>query len=124
MALRRVDDALAANRLVFMMCDQDARRRGMFVDFFAVPSSTPKGAAQLAWRRGAPMLTALGFRTGCRAHHLTIGAPIATPVPAGGDEEAAVRSLLERFNARLEAAIRSAPEQYWWAHRRWKTRPA
>lgn len=27
------------------------------------------------------------------------------------------------FTAMLEAAIREAPEQYLWQHRRWKTRP-
>jgi KDO2-lipid IV(A) lauroyltransferase len=31
---------------------------------------------------------------------------------------------LERINALLESQVRQAPEQYWWIHRRFKTRPA
>jgi KDO2-lipid IV(A) lauroyltransferase len=30
---------------------------------------------------------------------------------------------LARVNAIMEAQIRKAPEQYWWIHRRFKTRP-
>jgi len=30
---------------------------------------------------------------------------------------------LARVNAAMEAHIRGAPEQYWWIHRRFKTRP-
>ncbi len=30
---------------------------------------------------------------------------------------------LARVNALLEAGVRKAPEQYWWVHRRFKTRP-
>jgi Kdo2-lipid IVA lauroyltransferase/acyltransferase len=120
MALRRVEDALAANRLVFFMCDQDARRRGVFVPFFGVPASTPKGAAQLAIRHRVPFLPAFGWRLPMQRHVAVFGPPIAVPA---GDEEAAVRTILAEFNARLEAAVLGAPEQYWWAHRRWKTRP-
>jgi KDO2-lipid IV(A) lauroyltransferase len=121
MALRRVDAALAANRLVFFMCDQDARRRGVFVPFFGIPASTPKGAAQLAIRRQAPFLPVLGRRLRDGRHHLVFGPPIA--IPSQMAEENAVREVLQAFNARLESAVRTAPGQYWWAHRRWKTAP-
>jgi KDO2-lipid IV(A) lauroyltransferase len=30
---------------------------------------------------------------------------------------------LARVNALMEAQVRKAPEQYWWIHRRFKTRP-
>jgi KDO2-lipid IV(A) lauroyltransferase len=33
------------------------------------------------------------------------------------------RRLLEAYVAQLEAWIREAPEQYFWLHRRWRTRP-
>ncbi|PIV81242.1 lipid A biosynthesis acyltransferase, partial [bacterium CG17_big_fil_post_rev_8_21_14_2_50_64_8] len=31
--------------------------------------------------------------------------------------------LTTHFAARLEAAVRRNPEQYFWVHRRWKTQP-
>lgn len=120
MALRRVRQALAANRLVCFMCDQDARRRGVFVPLFGVPASTPKGAAQIAVRLGVPFLPVLNRRLDGGRHRVEFFTPL-TPPP--GDEETQVRGLLAAFNAWLEAAVRADPRQYWWAHRRWKTRP-
>ena len=121
MALRRVRAALAANHLVFIMCDQDARRHGLFVPFFGIPASTPRGAAQMALRFRAPMLTAFSERMPDGRMRVAFGA--ALEAPAEVTEETAVEVMLRGFNARLEAAVRAAPEQYWWAHRRWKTPP-
>ncbi|HEX2209311.1 MAG TPA: hypothetical protein VHG93_16660, partial [Longimicrobium sp.] len=45
------------------------------------------------------------------------------PVPRTGDLEADVRTLTAELAARLEASIREAPEQYFWFHRRWKSKP-
>jgi KDO2-lipid IV(A) lauroyltransferase len=121
MALRGVHRALAANRIVFFMCDQDARRRGVFVPFFGVPASTPTGAAQLALRLGAAFVPAFSWRRDDGVH-VALFTP-AVGAAGAADEDAAVLQLLGEFNRRLEAAIRKAPAQYWWAHRRWKTRP-
>jgi KDO2-lipid IV(A) lauroyltransferase len=129
MGLRGVHRALADNRLVFIMCDQDARRRGVFVPFFGVPASTPTGGAQLALRLGVPFLQCFATRAADGRHHVHFLPPIAPPGGDSGragaepDEDGAVRALLGEFTRRLEAAIRRAPEQYWWAHRRWKTKP-
>jgi Kdo2-lipid IVA lauroyltransferase/acyltransferase len=120
MELRRVGEALAANRLVFFMCDQDARRRGVFVPFFGVPASTPKGAAQFALRMQVPFVPGFGSRLPDGRHRGTIFPPV---VAAAGEEDMAVCELLTAFNRCLEEAVRAAPEQYWWAHRRWKTKP-
>jgi KDO2-lipid IV(A) lauroyltransferase len=120
MALRRVRRSLAANRLVCFMCDQDARRRGEFVPLFGVPASTPKGAAQIAVRLRVPFLPVLNRRLDGGRHRIEFFAPM-TPPP--GDEAAQVSALLAAFNRWLEAAVRRDPRQYWWAHRRWKTRP-
>ena len=35
----------------------------------------------------------------------------------------AVRAITERYTAALERMIRRHPEQYFWLHRRWKSRP-
>ena len=42
-----------------------------------------------------------------------------TPVQLGRDVEADVR----RMNAFIEDRVREMPEQYFWAHKRFKTRP-
>jgi len=41
-----------------------------------------------------------------------------------GDLDADVEALTAELAQRLERQIRIAPEQYFWFHRRWKSRPA
>jgi KDO2-lipid IV(A) lauroyltransferase len=121
MALRRLRDEVAANRLVAIMCDQDARRRGVFVPFFGTPASTHKGAAQLAIRLDTPFIPLFGRRLADGRHRMLVRAPIPPP-PAVGERQA-VLVMMSRFNRLLEEVVREEPGQYLWMHRRWKTVP-
>jgi len=121
MNLRRLRAELEANRLVAFLCDQDARRRGVFVPFFGVPASTPKGAVQLAWRLGVPLVPVFSQRLADGRHRTTVHPPLEVSQDLPEDE--AVYQTLRRFHTLLEAAIRAAPGQYLWLHRRWKTSP-
>jgi KDO2-lipid IV(A) lauroyltransferase len=40
-----------------------------------------------------------------------------------GEEFDGVKPLTQWYNRMLEKAVRVAPEQYWWLHRRWKGTP-
>jgi KDO2-lipid IV(A) lauroyltransferase len=42
--------------------------------------------------------------------------------PTGNVDED-VRALTTELSRRLEEEVRVAPEQYFWFHKRWKTRP-
>jgi Kdo2-lipid IVA lauroyltransferase/acyltransferase len=119
MAVRRVRAELEANRFVGIMCDQDARRRGIFVPFFGRPASTHKGAAQLALRLGVPFIPLFGRRLPGGRHRMLVLPPIEPPRNAS--ETDAVRNMMRDFNAVLESVIREEPDQYLWLHRRWKT---
>jgi len=122
MALRRLRDEIAANRLVAVMCDQDARRRGIFVPFFATPASTHKGAAQLAMRLDTPFIPLFGRRLADGRHRMVVRDPIQAPKHMR--EEDAIDAMMSRFNQMLEEEICIDPRQYLWMHRRWKTVPA
>ena len=119
-ALRRVFEALRANRCVAMLADQDARRSGVFVPFFGIPSSTPVGPAELALRTGAPIVMGFDRRRADGRHELIVEAPIELPDRRSPD--AAVR-VTAAHAARLEQRIRANPELWFWLHRRWKTSP-
>jgi KDO2-lipid IV(A) lauroyltransferase len=40
------------------------------------------------------------------------------------DTRDAVKAITQRFTSALERIVRTAPEQYFWLHRRWKHQPA
>jgi KDO2-lipid IV(A) lauroyltransferase len=48
---------------------------------------------------------------------------VADPA-AGGPEVADVKAVSQWYTSLLEMAIRRAPAQYWWVHRRWRGSPA
>lgn len=118
-AFVEIRDALRRGRLIGVLLDQNAsRREGVFAPFFGMPASTSKGLALVALRTGAPVVSAFIRRTPDARHVVEFGPLI--PPPADGDPVAFTRA----FNAVVEAAVRRAPEQWFWVHRRWKTRPA
>ncbi len=97
--------------------DQDyGRRDAVFVPFFGVPAATVTGLSRIARATGArvlPMLTL--WRDG---RYVLRFDPPWEGFPTD-DAEADTRLM----NARLEAYVLEAPEQYFWVHRRFKTRP-
>lgn len=112
--------ALREGHVVALVADQDARRAGIFVPFFGRLASTHRGPAVLALRTGAPLFLGTALRTPTGGYHVRLE-PV--DVERDGDAEEVVYNLTAAYTARLEAAIRAAPEQYFWHHRRWKTRP-
>jgi len=119
MGLRRVRVELQSNRILGILCDQDGKKRGVFVPFFGRSTSTPKGAAQMSRRWGIPFHPAFGQRLADGRHRLVVHP--AVDVPAHVPEDQAVQQMMARFNTLLEATIRTDPGQYFWLHRRWKT---
>jgi KDO2-lipid IV(A) lauroyltransferase len=116
--LRDVLQALRQGRMVGILLDQNAARsEGVFVPFFGVPASTSKGLALIALRTRAPVVPVFIRRLGAGRHRVEVGA--ALPPPADDD----VVAYTAAFNRAIEAAIRQAPEQWFWMHNRWRTRP-
>ena len=130
-ARRGVLAALKAGRAVGIMGDQDARRAGVFVDFFGMPASTARGPAVLAMRAGAVMATFYTVRLpGWRPRYQIYlealgggGGAEGGGGAGGGGRVAEVAALTQAFTRRLEERVREFPEQYFWLHRRWKTPP-
>lgn len=111
---------LRAGRALALVADQDARRSGLFVPFFGRPASTHRGPALLALRSGAPVFMGLAVRLPEGGYLLRLR---RIPAPDVQDPAAAVQALTEEHVLALERAVREAPTQYLWHHRRWKTAP-
>jgi KDO2-lipid IV(A) lauroyltransferase len=112
--------ALRAGRAVALVADQDARSRGVFVPFFGRPASTFRGPAVLALRSGAPVFMGTAVRRPDGRYRVRVR---RIPVPPGDDPERRALELTAATAAALERAVREAPGQYFWHHRRWKTAP-
>jgi KDO2-lipid IV(A) lauroyltransferase len=100
--------------------DQDfGAARSVFVPFFGIPTATLSVTERLVALTDClvvPMFPIYDERA--RRYRVTLWPPLA-PFPSGDATQD-----LARINALLEEQVRLAPEQYWWIHRRFKTRPA
>jgi len=121
-ATQMLGDLLANKGLVSFVADQDAGRKGVFVDFFGRPASTYKSPALLAMTYGAPILVGYGRRMN-EEYHFAIGIQRVIHPHEWADKDDPVRWITQEYTRALEDVIRTAPEQYLWVHRRWKHRP-
>jgi len=113
--------ALRSNELVGMLMDQNAGDDGVFVDFFGRLASTAPGAAVFALKTEAAVLPTFGYRKPDNTHVVTIGAPV--PLIRTGDHKRDVLENTARYTKVVEEKIRAHPEQWFWLHKRWKSRP-
>lgn len=121
-ALPEVLDALRRQRMVAILLDQNAtRREGVFVPFFGRPASTSKSLALLALRTGVPVVPVFIHREPDGSHRVIVE-PEIQPSRTGALEED-VAALTAAFTRCVERAVRRWPEQWFWMHDRWRTRP-
>jgi len=110
--------ALRKNKIVWYAPDQDyGKRQSVFAKFFGVQASTIIATARIAKMSGAELIPFTPRRDGKGHYTLSLGAPL-TDFPTGNDIADA-----QRINDIIEQEIRQLPEQYLWAHRRFKTQP-
>ena len=112
---------MRSSGVVAMLIDQDAGRRGVFVPFFGRPASTAPGLATFALRAGAPIFFIACRRESPCRFSISVEGPLH-PDPAAPRADEEVR-LLTAYHQWLERVIRRDPPQYFWWHRRWKSRP-
>ena len=110
-----------------MLCDQDAGPRGLFVNFFGRPASTFKSIALLALEYDALIIVGYSIRREdnfdeCPWVQFEVGCE-ALIDPRNITSNDPVGEITQQYTAALERAIRRAPEQYFWVHRRWKSEP-
>ncbi len=113
--------AIERGEMVGILGDQDAGRKGRFVNFMGRPASVNLGPATLAAKAGCPLLMVFVYRQPDHSHVMRIEPPIE--IDPAWDHETTVQRMTEIHTARLEEAVRKAPAMYYWVHRRWKTQP-
>ncbi|HEX2543470.1 MAG TPA: lipid A biosynthesis acyltransferase [Ramlibacter sp.] len=115
--VREIVSALRGGDLMYLLPDMNfGPEESIFVPFYGVPAATVPSLsrfARLGRAKVVPVVTKL-TRTGyeIRVHEAWVGFPT-------GDLEADTALM----NQRLQAYIDEIPSQYYWVHKRFKTRP-
>ena len=117
--LDAIVERLARGDIVVFPFDQYAKGRdGIPVAFFGHDARTFKSVAVIALATGAPVLPAAGWREPDGSHVLRFEDPM--PLYDDDDTSLAIRRNTRAYNAVLERLVLRHPEQWYWAHRRWK----
>jgi len=119
--MRKILQNLKQGGLIGILMDQNVDwYEGVFVDFFGRRACTNKGLALLALKTRAPVIPIFLVRekTGFRVE---IGEEI--PLVKTGDKIKDIEANTQQYNNAIEAFVRRYPDQWFWVHQRWKTRP-
>ncbi len=122
-ATTEVQRVIESGGRVAFIADQNAGEDGIFVPFFGRLASSYKSIALLALRYRLPIVVGTAIRQGEQMRYRIETVDRIEPHEC----EAAADPIFyctARFNRAMEHAVRLAPEQYLWIHRRWKSRPA
>jgi KDO2-lipid IV(A) lauroyltransferase len=117
--LRGVLDVLKAGGICWYGADQDfGLEHGVFAPFFNVQTATLTLASKIAKRTGAQVIFIYPERLPHAQGYVLHIIPVPN-FPSGDLVQDATR-----YNALIEQVVRRVPEDYFWMHRRFKTRPA
>jgi KDO2-lipid IV(A) lauroyltransferase len=122
-AIRTILKRLEKNRIVYLLIDHNTiSREGVFVDFFGKPACTVTSVSQLHLKRAIPIIPIF-------IHYeeekivLELLEEIDASGTSTGNQKEDIFRLTQRCTSIIEEKIRQYPEQWFWFHNRWKTRP-
>ena len=111
--------ALAGNKIIAMLVDQNDNKTELFVNFFGKLASCSKGTAAFHVLRRSPVVLVtcpyVGNRLELNFQHI--------PFKLTGNQKKDTQEITQKITSALETVIRQYPEQYFWMHRRWSARP-
>ena len=117
--MRGILRALARNQVVWYAPDIDAgSKRSVFAPFFGVQAASLTATSRLAKVSGAAVVPCFYYRRADGSGYDIEVGPALEHFPSGEMVEDATR-----INRLIEGAVRRVPEQYFWQHRRFKSRP-
>ena len=117
--MRGILRALAKNQVVWYAPDIDAgSKRSVFAPFFGVQAASLTATSRLAKVSGAAVVPCFYYRRADRSgYDIEVGKAL-DHFPSGD-----MVSDAARINRLIEGAVLRVPEQYFWQHRRFKSRP-
>ena len=107
-------EILNANKILGLVSDQDARGKGVFVDFFNKPASTHKGAALFHLNTNASLIFGICVQKNIGKYRVEF-------IPINPKKKS-IEYITQLYTTIIEQSIKKYPEQYFWFHNRWKTK--
>ncbi len=125
-AFKAILKKAAQGEAIGFLFDQNVTRsNAIFVDWFGVPAATTKALGLVAMRLKVPLIAARIRCTEIDRYELEIEEVKTDDIynDENLDREEAIRIITERGTRILERFIKSEPADWFWFHRRWRTRP-
>jgi KDO2-lipid IV(A) lauroyltransferase len=120
-ASKKIDTILRHNGVVGTLLDQNVDwYKGVFVDYFGRPACTNNGLAKLVLRSKAAVVPL--FIVKKNENYILEFLP-EIPLEVTGDPIKDIEKNTQNYVSSIESTIRRCPEQYFWVHNRWKTKP-
>jgi KDO2-lipid IV(A) lauroyltransferase len=117
--IKRGIELINAGTLYYYLPDLDfGPKRSVFVPFFGVPAATVTGLAYIARTTGAAVVPCVTRMLPGGGGYVARVYPQWSDFPSGDDHADARRMM-----AFVEERVLEMPEQYFWLHKRFKTRP-
>ncbi len=120
-AMRKIFKALKKKESIGILMDQNVDwYEGVFVDFFGKRACTVTGLALIALKTKAPVIPVFLIRTknGYKLQFLN-----EIPLVETNDKMKNIEINTQNYTKAIENQIRCNPNQWFWMHRRWKTKP-
>jgi len=117
--LRQMLRASQGGKICYYLPDQDpGKRRAVFAPFFNIPTATWPVLGRISKMCAAPVLP-------CATYLLPRGAgfEIVIEEPLEDFPSSTQEGDAAKMNAAIERCVERVPSQYFWVHKRFKTRP-
>lgn len=125
-AVRKMIEKLNSGKDVAVLIDQNIRRKhAVFVDWFGTPAATTFAPAVAVIETGAPIvISAIVFRGSDRYEILEKECCVVDILENSElSRDQKIVEITERISKSYQDTILQHPEEWFWIHRRWKTRP-
>jgi len=121
-ASEMINELISSGATLCFIADQDAGRKGIFVDFFSRKASTYKSIGLLAITNNIPIGVGYSRRVG-NHFFFEIGIERIIYPDEWKDKDNPLEWVTAEYTKAIESFVRKDPTQYWWLHRRWRHRP-
>lgn len=120
---REIVNRLQAGEDVVILFDQNVKKNyAVFVELFGIMAATTKTVGLAAIRTGCPLVFCAAIEKPLGKYQV-FSRQLANPYKDPGSNDEKVHSITKELHECLEGLVKEHPEQWFWVHRRFKTRP-